>query len=456
MKYTVYAMAVALISMTAAAGTANMNFDSGVGLLTYQTGAGSLIASGGRAAFTGQNFSLLAEGGTPISSGGTVSATMTLRPSTDAVNLVGLVMLSSGGDMLQATCDGDGHVTLTDYIGQYRTAAFSYPAAGNNYFTLTYSASTARATLTLNGSSQVFLEDALEGATSVRVGVGSGGAGGFESFTATGSGIPDYPPIAVDTDGDGVTDEDEDTAGTDANDPGSRPVNGATGATVTGLNGASVTFPAGSFSGSINVGVSTPATIPPGATPGGTIGSGAALSLAPDGSTFGTPVTVSMPYTPAQVQYIEESTLTPFYHDGSNYSAAGIGGVSVNTTANTVAFTTTHFSVFILAGDPLDSDGDGSPDYEDAFPSNPNGQTDTDDDGIGDEWEIDWFGDLNTADETTDYDGDDVSDLREFEAWYFDFDPTDGLSELPAAGVAALIATVALIAAAARRRVRRA
>ena len=109
----------------------------------------------------------------------------------------------------------------------------------------------------------------------------------------------------------------------------------------------------------------------------------------------------------------------------------------------------------LTAGVPagtLDSDDDGVPDIDDAFRWNPNGQTDTDSDGIGDEWEMVWFGNLTTADETTDYDGDGVSDIREFEAWYFNFDPTDGLSELPAAGVAALAAAAVLIAAAARRR----
>jgi hypothetical protein len=106
----------------------------------------------------------------------------------------------------------------------------------------------------------------------------------------------------------------------------------------------------------------------------------------------------------------------------------------------------------MLAGDPVDSDSDGTPDYLDAFPFNPNGWADTDSDGIGDKWETDNFGDLATADETTDSDSDGVSDLREFQEWVFNFDPTDGTSELPAAGIVGLAAAAALLAAAARRR----
>ena len=455
MKYAVYAfVSVVFLAPAAFAGTANIDFDSGVGLLTYQMGSGSLISSDGRAAFTGPNMSLLAQGGTPVPSGGTVSATMTLQPSVDAVNLVGLVMISPEGDSVEAVCDSSGLVTLTDYIGIWRSWSFSAPAATNNYFTLTYNASIGRATLSLNGVERVFLEGALMYATSVRVGVESGGTGGFASFSATGSGIPDYPG---DTDGDGVNDDDELAAGTDLEDPGSRPVSGSEGATVTGLNDASVTFPPGSFSGTINAGVATPESIPAGAVPGGKVLSGAGLELTPNSTSFTSPVSVTMPYTSGQITNLDASTLTPYFYDSGSYSAAGIADISPNTTARTVSFTTTHFTVFALAGDLMDSDSDGTPDIYDAFPYNPNGQTDTDFDGIGDEWELYWFGDLGgltTADETTDYDGDGISDLEEFEAWNFNFDPVDELNTLPAAGIAGLAAAAALIAAIAKRRLR--
>ena len=178
--------------------------------------------------------------------------------------------------------------------------------------------------------------------------------------------------------------------------------------------------------------------------------------MTPNSTSFTSPVSVTMPYTSGQITNLDASTLTPYSYDAGSYSDAGIADVSVNTTARTVSFTTTHFTVFALAGDLMDSDSDGTPDIYDAFPYNPNGQTDTDSDGIGDEWETDWFeGNLDTADETTDYDSDGVSDLQEFEAWYFDFDPKDGLSALPAAGIAGLAVAAALIVAIARRRLRR-
>ena len=449
MRYTVYSICVVLLSAAAMAGIATMDFNSSVGLFTFQSGPGSLIASGGRAAFTGQNTSLLAQGDTPVSSGGTVSATMTLRPSTDAVNLVGIVMVADEG-VLQAVCDGSGYVTLSDYIGQMRTASFPYPGAYDNYFTLTYNASMGRATLTLNGSSTVFIENALDGAMTVQVGVGSDGPGGFESFSATGSGIPAYPP--ADTDGDGVSDAEELAAGTDPDDPGSRPILYGLSATVTGLNGTSVAFGSYSFEEpSVNVSIATPESIPPGSVPGGKTLSSAGTELTANGTFQLNPVTVTMPYTAAQIPYLDPATLTPFFYSAGSYSAAGIDNISVNTTARTVSFTTTHFSIFVLAGDPLDSDSDGTPDIDDAFPFNLNGQTDADSDGLGDEWEMDSFGNLTTADDTTDYDSDGVSDLQEFEAWYFNFDPTDGVSTLPVAGPAACIAIAALILAAARR-----
>ncbi|MEL7237570.1 MAG: thrombospondin type 3 repeat-containing protein, partial [Planctomycetota bacterium] len=62
--------------------------------------------------------------------------------------------------------------------------------------------------------------------------------------------------------------------------------------------------------------------------------------------------------------------------------------------------------VQIIAPDPLDSDGDGVPDDEDAFPFDPTETTDTDGDGVGDN------GDAFPTDptETADTDGDGVGD----------------------------------------------
>jgi len=69
--------------------------------------------------------------------------------------------------------------------------------------------------------------------------------------------------------------------------------------------------------------------------------------------------------------------------------------------------------------DDLDQDGVGN--ACDAFPSSPDFYLDTDADGIADEWEIDKFGDLPTADASSDTDGDGITDLEEFT---INYDPT--------------------------------
>ena len=83
-----------------------------------------------------------------------------------------------------------------------------------------------------------------------------------------------------------------------------------------------------------------------------------------------------------------------------------------------------------------DSDGDGVPDSLDAFPYNQCGATDSDGDGIGDEWEMLWFGDLTTADATSDFDHDGSTDRREFLFCNLEPDPTNPASHLPVDGAA--------------------
>lgn len=102
---------------------------------------------------------------------------------------------------------------------------------------------------------------------------------------------------------------------------------------------------------------------------------------------------------------------------------------------------------------PADTDGDGTPDNSDAFPNNPNGATDSDNDGIGDEWELDHFGDLVTADETTDYDGDTILDIEEFEN---DSNPADGGIGVPTTGILSLIVSILATLIAAYAKIRRA
>ena len=58
---------------------------------------------------------------------------------------------------------------------------------------------------------------------------------------------------------------------------------------------------------------------------------------------------------------------------------------------------------------PVDSITFGQAEFTEA-----SGITDNDTDGIDDDWEIDWFGDLATADATSDYDKDGYSDKQEY------------------------------------------
>jgi len=420
-------LTILALAAPAFAGTTTINFATDTGLLKYTAaGPGILASQGGRAHFTGQNTTLLEQGGSVIWSGGTVSATITLQPYGDAGDGVGLIMIG-GGETLTAICSSDGLVTLTDWIGDWRNASFSAPGAYNNQMTLEYNATTGRATLTLNTDEDTaFLEDALYGAMSVQVGVVSYGVGDFTSFSANGSGIPNYPPPDVDTDGDGVLDSAELAAGTDPNDPGSVPVSNSVSATIHALNGVTVQVPAGSLpSSSVNFKVSAPSDIPPGSVPGGRSLSSVGVELEPNGTSFSSPVTVTLPYTAGGIAGLRESGLTVVYYDGANYSASGIAGVARNTSDKTVTFTTTHFTTFVIAGDLIDSDGDG----------------------IDDSWEIQWFGDLGTADATSDFDGDGLSDLTEFQLQGLGLNPTMTDGTVPVGGALGTALLSALILA---------
>lgn len=70
--------------------------------------------------------------------------------------------------------------------------------------------------------------------------------------------------------------------------------------------------------------------------------------------------------------------------------------------------------------DQADDDNDGVGNACDAFPGIYSYFQDSDADGIADAWENEKFGDLTTADETTDQDSDGIIDLDEFK---IDYDP---------------------------------
>ncbi len=140
---------------------------------------------------------------------------------------------------------------------------------------------------------------------------------------------------------------------------------------------------------------------------------------------------MTLPYTQSGIAGLIESTLTVFCYDGAGYSESGISGVVVDAPGKTVSFATTHFSTFVIAGAPQDSDGDG----------------------IDDSWETQWFGDLDTANATSDYDGDGLPDLTEFEYRGLGLNPTEHDEPLPAVGtLGAVVLSALLIALGSHRR----
>lgn len=63
---------------------------------------------------------------------------------------------------------------------------------------------------------------------------------------------------------------------------------------------------------------------------------------------------------------------------------------------------------------PADRDGDGVLNSVDLYPDRSDAATDSDNDGIGDEWEVRYFGTLDRVDATTDHDNDGLLDVHEF------------------------------------------
>ena len=92
----------------------------------------------------------------------------------------------------------------------------------------------------------------------------------------------------------------------------------------------------------------------------------------------------------------------------------GSAALSIASSSNygIITSATYHIEYTISEGD---RDGDGVVNSQDAFPDNASAQTDSDSDGLGDEWEISQFEDLDLANNLSDFDGNDVTDLSAFQ-----------------------------------------
>lgn len=424
---TSYLFAVALLAANVAlAGTTTIGFGAGLGPLDNNlSGPGNFSANGNTACFSGANTTLLGESG-PLTASGTVTMEMTLQPSS-ANPTFGFTLIGNAGVTLTALTDAAGNVEIRNSLGDSDTTFFSFPNASNNYMRLEYSTLTDTATVFVPGGSggersASIQAIALDGATGFQLGVVSTGTGCFDDFIASGSSIPNYvdpQPTVIDF---------------PLNEGQQVPV---TGSIATGCGTATLSADQTTLRVEVEHGVYLPEDAH--------IHIGAA----------GVNGAVVFPFTSAASPMDQT-----FNVNAQNVTDLLAGDFYVN--IHTDAFPSGEIRGQIVDSNdpctvtvdpgPIDTDGDGVEDDDDAFPVNPYGTTDTDGDGIGDEWEDFWFGDLVTATAGGDFDNDGVLDIVEFQNAIIGFDPTDGISELPLAGAGALAALAGALVLTARRK----
>jgi len=171
---------------------------------------------------------------------------------------------------------------------------------------------------------------------------------GGEEIDSDGDGIPNY--LDPDSDNDGVRDGREvNTDGTDHLRPENLRIDGILGGVADTRSGLRVDFPAGFLaSGYILADITIPDPAPSGPVPTGLWLTGNVFELEPAGSVFDLRATVTVVYDEPYVPRVDESTLTPAYWTGTEYSREGLELVSLDTDTNTLVFTTTHSGVFEL------------------------------------------------------------------------------------------------------------
>lgn len=410
----------------AVAGTATIGFGAGLGPLNNnQSGPGNFGVTGDMACFSGANTTLFGESGA-LTASGSVTMTMTLQPST-ANPKFGFTLLGNMGVTLTAMTDAAGNVEIRNSNGDSDTTFFSFPNASNNYMRLEYNTATDTATVFVPGSSggersASIQAIALDGATGFQLGVVSTGTGCFDDFIASGASIPNY----VDPQPTVIT-----FALSEAQQVP------ASGSIATGCATATLSADETTLRVQVEHGVYLPtmAHIHIGAA-------GVNGSIVFPFSDPASPIDQTFNVTAQNVIDLLAGNFYVNIHT-ADFPSGEIRGQIVDSND--------PCTVTVDPG-PIDSDNDGVEDQDDAFPFNPFGSTDADNDGIGDEWEDYWFGDNATATVTSDFDNDGVLDIDEFDNAILGADPTDGTTELPAAGASALAGLTALLMLTARRK----
>lgn len=127
--------------------------------------------------------------------------------------------------------------------------------------------------------------------------------------------------------------------------------------------GTTVTLPEGALATATTIEISRPTSIPnPGAVPPGVAPPIVAAReiLSTGGSTFTTPVTVTLGYLPSEVTDLDPRTLAAFRFDTASGTWNELMGGTVDTTSRRVTFQTTRFSTFGLASIPSPTSGGGA------------------------------------------------------------------------------------------------
>ncbi|MFH1421831.1 MAG: Ig-like domain-containing protein [Planctomycetota bacterium] len=84
---------------------------------------------------------------------------------------------------------------------------------------------------------------------------------------------------------------------------------------------------------------------------------GNTVDFGPGGTQFETAVTITIPYTAAQLSsagITDESTLGIYYYNLSTYSWEKVAGATVNTVSSVVSVPTTHFSIYTIGYTPVE------------------------------------------------------------------------------------------------------